>query len=69
VGEPELLLSVATRLAEKARAAVVEVQLEVWDEMWHVWHGWAAELPEAREAIAHIGEFVRRQLASHGQAT
>ena len=69
VGEHELLLSDATRLAEKARAAGVEVQLDVWDEMWHVWHGWAAELPEAREAIGHIGEFVRRQLASHGQAT
>jgi len=29
--------------------------------MPHVWHGFAPVLPEARRAIARIGEFVRRR--------
>lgn len=60
-GEHEVLLSDSLRLAEKAQAAGVEVQLEVWDEMWHVWHGWPA-LPEAQEAIAHIAKFIHQRL-------
>jgi monoterpene epsilon-lactone hydrolase len=62
VGDHEVLRSDATRLAEKARAAGVQVQLAIWDDMWHVWHAWADELPEARTAIAQIGEFVRQHL-------
>ncbi|MEO7908830.1 MAG: alpha/beta hydrolase [Roseiflexaceae bacterium] len=62
VGDHEVLLSDATRLAEKAAAAGVPVQLEIWDAMWHVWHAWADELPEARAAIAQIGGFVRQHL-------
>ena len=62
VGDHEVLRSDATRLAEKAQAAGVPVQLEIWDDMWHVWHSWADELPEARAAIAQIGAFVRQHL-------
>lgn len=62
VGEHEVLLSDSLRLAEKAQAAGVEVQLAVWEEMWHVWHGWGPDLPEAIEAIARIGTFVRQKL-------
>jgi monoterpene epsilon-lactone hydrolase len=60
VGDHEMLLSDATRLAERAQAAGVEVILEIWPEMWHVWHGWAASLPEGQAALARIGEYVRR---------
>ena len=60
VGEHELLLSDSIRLAEKAQVAGVEVTLEVWPEMWHVWHGWAATLPEARAALERIGGYVRQ---------
>jgi epsilon-lactone hydrolase len=62
-GDHEVLRSDATRLAEKATAAGVPVQLEIWEEMWHVWHAWADELPEARAAIAQVGQFIRRHLA------
>jgi acetyl esterase/lipase len=63
VGDHELLLSDSLRLADRAKAAGVEVQLEVWPEMWHVWHSWAASLPEAQEALHRIGDFVRERLA------
>src|SRR5262249_13642653 len=38
VGTDEVLLDDSTGLAERARAAGVEITLEIWDEMIHVWH-------------------------------
>lgn len=63
-GDHEVLLSDATRLAKRARAAGVEVVLEVWEQMWHVWHAWAGVLPEGQQAIARIGTFLREHLAA-----
>ena len=61
VGSDEVLLDDATRLAAKAEDTGVSVQLEVWDGMWHVWHGWAnVGLPEAAEAFEQIGRFIRQ---------
>jgi monoterpene epsilon-lactone hydrolase len=62
VGDREILLSDATRVAERARAAGVDVTLQVWAGMWHVWHLLAAWVPEARRAIDGIGAFVRARL-------
>jgi monoterpene epsilon-lactone hydrolase len=59
VGDRELLLSDSTRLADHAREAGVEVKLAVWPDMWHVFQGWASELPEAQDAIRGIGEFIK----------
>ncbi len=58
VGDAEILLDDATRVAERAKAAGVQVQLEVWDEMPHVWHVFAKLLPEGQQAIDKIGKFV-----------
>ncbi len=60
VGEAEILLDDAVRLAEKAQAAGVDVTLDVWEEMFHVWHGFAAVVPESQEAIAQAGEFIQK---------
>lgn len=59
VGGAEMLLSDTTRAAERARAAGVDVIEEVWDDMFHVWHQYAPMLPEGRQAIARIGEFIK----------
>jgi epsilon-lactone hydrolase len=58
VGDAEILLDDSTRVAECAKAAGVKVDLEVWDEMMHVWHVFAKILPEGQQAIDKIGEFV-----------
>lgn len=58
VGDAEILLDDSTRIAERAKAAGVDVTLEVWPEMVHVWHVFAKLLPEAQQAIDRIGEFV-----------
>ena len=60
VGDAEVLLDDTRRVAERASAAGVDVTEEVWDEMFHVWHAFAPMLPEGREAIARIGEFVKQ---------
>ena len=60
VGDHEVLLSDTTRVAERARAAGVEVTEEVWDEMFHVWHAFAPMLPEGQQAIDRIGEFINQ---------
>ncbi len=58
VGDAEILLDDATRVAARAKAAGVQVELEVWDEMPHVWHVFAKLLPEGQQAIDKIGRFV-----------
>ena len=60
VGTSETLYDDATRLADRAKAASVDVTLEPWDEMIHVWHLFAEALPEGQKAIDRIGEFVRQ---------
>jgi acetyl esterase/lipase len=62
VGSAEVLLDDSLRLAERASAAGVDTTLEVWPEMIHVWHSFAAILPEGRQAIERIGKFVRTHL-------
>jgi acetyl esterase/lipase len=58
VGEREILLDDATRLAARTQADGVDVTLEVWPDMVHVWHALAALIPESRQAIGRIGEFI-----------
>ncbi len=61
VGDHETLLDDATSFAAKARAAGVDVTLEVWDEMIHDFQLFAAELPDAQRAIEGIGSFIRER--------
>jgi acetyl esterase/lipase len=58
VGAAERLRDDSTRVAKSAKAAGVKVELEVWDEMIHVWHAFAKLLPEGQQAIDRIGQFV-----------
>ena len=60
VGDAETLLDDSTRLAGVAREAGVEVQMDVWDDMIHVWHVFAPILPEGRKAISEAGEFIKK---------
>lgn len=66
VGTSETLLDDATRLHARAQEAGVEVTLEPWEEMIHVWHFFGLTLPEAQQAIERIGAFVRQQTAPLG---
>ena len=58
VGSEEVLLDDSRKLGARCEAAGVEVQLEVWDEMIHVWHWFGEYLEEADSAVRRIAEFV-----------
>ncbi|MEA3221998.1 MAG: alpha/beta hydrolase [Thermodesulfobacteriota bacterium] len=60
VGTSEVLFDDSTRLAERARDAGVDVILEPWEEMIHIWQFFASILPEGQEAIGRIGKFIRQ---------
>lgn len=62
VGSREILLDDARRVAQRAAQAGVPVQLEVWDEMQHVWHYTAFLLKDGRLALRHIGEFLKANI-------
>ena len=62
VGTAETLLDDSTRLADRAKAAGVEVDLQISDDMVHVWQWYAPVLPEGQQAIDKIGEFIRRRI-------
>jgi acetyl esterase/lipase len=62
VGSAETLLDDAVRIARRAGAADVRVNLEIWPRMIHAWHLWAAQLEAGRQAIASAGAFIRAHL-------
>jgi monoterpene epsilon-lactone hydrolase len=62
VGDAEVILDDSTRFAARARDHGVDVTLEVWDEMPHVWHAFAGLLPEAGEAIERIGSWLTERV-------
>ncbi len=63
VGDAETLLDDSNRLAQRARAAGVEVKLEVWPEMIHVFRLFAGFLPEGQQAVDGVGQFISHHLA------
>jgi epsilon-lactone hydrolase len=64
VGSAEILLDDAVRLARQAGAAAVQVRLEVWPDMPHVWHAFGFMLEEGAEATARAAAFLRAHLKS-----
>ena len=64
VGAKEMLLSDATALAERAGLANVDVTLEVYADMSHVFQARYPEIQRAHQAIQRIGEWVDRLLAN-----
>jgi len=60
VGTAEMLLDDATRLAERARAADVDVTLSVYEDMIHVWQLFPL-LDDTKRAVAEIGTYVREK--------
>ncbi len=64
VGEDEILLSDSLRLHNQLQAHGVSSELTVWPKMWHVFHCMGGKLPQARQAISQIGDFINA-LPSH----
>lgn len=57
VGGREILLSDSVRCASAMRLASVDVTLDVWDGLWHVWH-LGQHLPETTQAFDELAKFL-----------
>jgi monoterpene epsilon-lactone hydrolase len=62
VGGFEALLDDSLRVAERAKAAGVDVRCEVFPEMQHVFQFMAGKAPEADDAIAKLAAWVKPKL-------
>jgi acetyl esterase/lipase len=61
MGENEVMLSGGIKLAERLADQRVRTTLEVWPEMFHVWHVFADFMPEAREALDNAATFIVKE--------
>ncbi len=59
VGGDEVLRDDSTRLAERARAAGVSVQLKIWPVVPHAWQLAPHLIPEARQSLRESVAFLR----------
>jgi acetyl esterase/lipase len=62
VGDDEILLSDSTRFADKMKDAGLDVEIEIWPEMWHVFQLFIGKMPESRRAIKRIGEYMKARM-------
>ena len=64
VGTQEVLLSDSTRMAERLKAAGVEVTLEIWPGMFHAFTAGSDVIPEVQLARQHVVRFIRHHLGA-----
>ena len=64
VGTTEILLDDSQRLVERARQHGVSAHLERWHRMPHVFPMFADFIPEGRQALDKIGQFVSTRISS-----
>ena len=62
VGEAETLLDDSRRMARRAEEAGVDVKIDIFPEMQHVFHFLAGTAPEADDAIAMMADWVKPKL-------
>lgn len=57
-----MLLDDSIAVERRARAAGVEVELEIWDDMVHVFQAFVGLLSDAQRAVDRIGAHIDRHL-------
>lgn len=62
VGEAETVLDDSRRIAERAKQAGVDVKLDLYTDMQHVFQFLAGTAPEADEAIEQMAQWLRPKL-------
>jgi acetyl esterase/lipase len=67
IGENEVMLSDAIRLAAHLGESRVRTSLEIWPGMFHVWHQFAGLLPQADQALRNAVRFLDDALQAQAQ--
>lgn len=62
VGSAEKLLDDSTRMADRIRKAGGQVELEVFEDLIHVFQSLAPHVPESLDAIRKLGSFLKQHL-------
>ncbi|HET9772310.1 MAG TPA: alpha/beta hydrolase [Acidimicrobiia bacterium] len=62
VGGDEALLDDSVRFGEAAETAGVDVTVECWEAMMHVWHSFAPRFPEGEAALAAVAAWIHDRL-------
>ncbi|HVU11660.1 MAG TPA: alpha/beta hydrolase [Phototrophicaceae bacterium] len=62
IGADEFLRADAERAADQAKRDGVDVRIEVYPRMWHVWHMQFANLPQAIQALDDVAGFIKSHL-------
>lgn len=62
VGDREILVSHAERLARRAGQDGVETSFKIWPGMWHVFQAAARYVPEARQSLEELGAFLMERI-------
>ena len=68
VGDDEILLSDSTRFADKLKTAGIDVEIEVFPEMWHVFQLFVGKMPESKAAVKKIGAFIQGRFPASAEA-
>ena len=61
-GGIEALVDDSISLAERAKTAGVEVKLEIYENMTHVFQNFGEELSESRKAFVSVNEFIQKYI-------
>ena len=67
-GEDEILREDAVRITALAKSAGVDVRLEIYPRMWHVWQ-LNLTLPQAAQSLDDIAQFLKSHLGLVAQQT
>lgn len=68
VGSTEILLSDSTRLRDRLQVSGVDVALEEWPKMAHVFHLMGRRVPEAMAATSKLAQFIKRRIEAATRA-
>ncbi|MBN1289196.1 MAG: alpha/beta hydrolase [Actinobacteria bacterium] len=63
IGSRETLLHAVNILVEHARNENVQVELKIWDGMFHVWQALSPFMPESRDSIRELGAYCKTRLS------
>jgi len=63
IGSDELQLSSSLKLHEHAKRDGLDVELFVGEAMWHNWHLFAGIVPEAKDALYRMRDFIDERIA------
>lgn len=61
-GNIETLRDDSVRLANRVKAAGIDVTLQIWEDMPHVFQNYYNDIPESNQSIEDIGRFIQKIL-------